>query len=66
MKLIHKNIDKHNNGKVVLVAEESEDMWHAFNLITEGCMHFIIIISYLSVIQQSREWHKINSLFCLR
>lgn len=36
MKLIHKNIDKNNDGVVVLIAENSEDMWHSFNLISEG------------------------------
>lgn len=37
MKLIHKNInDKDKSGVVALVPEESEDMWHAYNLIAEG------------------------------
>lgn len=36
MKLIHKNIDKDGGGSVILLPEESEDMWHAYNLITEG------------------------------
>ncbi|KAL1452797.1 hypothetical protein WDU94_006992 [Cyamophila willieti] len=37
MKLVHRNInDKDRSGVVVLVPEESEDMWHAYNLIAEG------------------------------
>ncbi|CAF0718962.1 unnamed protein product [Brachionus calyciflorus] len=33
MKLLSKYIDKKNAGSVTLVAEEAEDMWHAYNLI---------------------------------
>ncbi|XP_046681539.1 LOW QUALITY PROTEIN: protein pelota-like [Homalodisca vitripennis] len=36
MKLIYKNVDKDGNGSVTLMPEESEDMWHAYNLISEG------------------------------
>lgn len=36
MKLIHKNIDRDGGGSVILLPEESEDMWHAYNLISEG------------------------------
>ncbi|XP_012152382.1 pelota mRNA surveillance and ribosome rescue factor [Megachile rotundata] len=36
MKLISKNIDKDGEGKVSLVPENTEDMWHAYNLISEG------------------------------
>lgn len=36
MKLVHKNIDKAGDGSVVLIPEEPEDMWHAYNLISEG------------------------------
>ncbi|XP_065356610.1 protein pelota [Calliphora vicina] len=36
MKLVNKNMDKGGQGSVVLVPEESEDMWHAYNLISEG------------------------------
>lgn len=37
MKLVHKNInDKDKSGVIVLIPEESEDMWHAYNLIAEG------------------------------
>ncbi|KAI9584004.1 protein pelota [Glossina fuscipes] len=36
MKLIHKNVDKGGQGTVVLIPEESEDMWHAYNLVAEG------------------------------
>ncbi|XP_073822159.1 protein pelota-like [Musca autumnalis] len=35
MKLVSKNVDK-GQGTVVLIPEESEDMWHAYNLIAEG------------------------------
>lgn len=31
---MHRNIDRHNVGFVVLIPEESEDMWHAYNLIS--------------------------------
>lgn len=33
MKLLGKSLDKKNAGSVTLIAEESEDMWHAYNLI---------------------------------
>lgn len=36
MKLVHKDIDKHGTGHVVLVPEEAEDMWHAYNLVMVG------------------------------
>lgn len=36
MKLIAKNFEKDSSGSVVLVPEEAEDMWHAYNLISIG------------------------------
>ncbi|TPX71037.1 hypothetical protein CcCBS67573_g06302 [Chytriomyces confervae] len=37
MKLVRKNIDsKDGSGSVTLVAEEQEDMWHAYNLVLAG------------------------------
>ena len=36
MKLIHRNIERDGAGAVVMVPEETEDMWHVFNLIAEG------------------------------
>lgn len=36
MKLVHKNIEKDGCGNIALIPEESEDMWHAYNLIAEG------------------------------
>lgn len=36
MKLCSKNIDKSRAGQVVLIPEEAEDMWHAYNLIQVG------------------------------
>ena len=36
MKLVHKSLDKKNAGEITLIAEESEDMWHAYNLINVG------------------------------
>ncbi|XP_068748397.1 protein pelota homolog isoform X4 [Montipora capricornis] len=36
MKLIAKNFEKDSSGSVVLVPEEAEDMWHAYNLISVG------------------------------
>ncbi|CAD0196905.1 unnamed protein product [Chrysodeixis includens] len=36
MKLVHKNIEKDGCGSIGLIAEEPEDMWHAYNLIAEG------------------------------
>jgi protein pelota len=36
MKLISKNIDKKQCGTVTLIADEAEDMWHAYNLIMIG------------------------------
>lgn len=36
MKLVHKDLEKGGSGTVVLVPDEPEDMWHAYNLIMEG------------------------------
>ncbi|KPJ06216.1 Protein pelota [Papilio machaon] len=36
MKLTHRNIEKDGCGSIGLIPEESEDMWHAYNLISEG------------------------------
>ena len=36
MKLVHKSLERDGAGSITLVAEESEDMWHTFNLIQEG------------------------------
>ncbi|XP_026494822.1 protein pelota [Vanessa tameamea] len=36
MKLVFKNIEKDGSGSIALIPEESEDMWHAYNLIAEG------------------------------
>ncbi|CAD5120777.1 DgyrCDS9337 [Dimorphilus gyrociliatus] len=36
MKLIHKDVDKGAQGSIVLYPEESEDMWHAYNLLSVG------------------------------
>ncbi|XP_068629462.1 protein pelota [Battus philenor] len=36
MKLTYKNIEKDGCGSIGLIPEESEDMWHAYNLIAEG------------------------------
>ena len=36
MKLIKKDIDRNGMGFVKLQPEESEDMWHLYNLIVAG------------------------------
>lgn len=36
MKLVAKNVDKDGEGSVSLIPENTEDMWHAYNLISEG------------------------------
>ncbi|CAG0885665.1 unnamed protein product [Darwinula stevensoni] len=36
MKLIHRNIDKDGKGEVTLMPDDPEDIWHAYNLISEG------------------------------
>lgn len=36
MKLVFKSVDKDGKGSVGLVPENTEDMWHAYNLISEG------------------------------
>ena len=36
MKLVHRDFEKDGNGTVVLIPDEAEDMWHAYNLIAEG------------------------------
>lgn len=35
MKLVNKNVDK-GNGTFTLIPEDSEDMWHAYNIIATG------------------------------
>jgi protein pelota len=51
MKLLGKRLEKDNSGSVSLVPEDSEDMWHLYNLIlcedeikastVRYCRHFI-------------------------
>jgi protein pelota len=36
MKLIGKHIERDRSGRVTLCPEESEDMWHVYNLILKG------------------------------
>uniref|UniRef100_UPI00358FED7C protein pelota homolog n=1 Tax=Myxine glutinosa TaxID=7769 RepID=UPI00358FED7C len=36
MKLISKNMDKDSFGQVTLIPDESEDMWHTYNLVQAG------------------------------
>ncbi|CAB0029687.1 unnamed protein product [Trichogramma brassicae] len=36
MKLVAKNVDKDGEGYVNLVPENTEDMWHVYNLVSEG------------------------------
>ncbi|KAL1405435.1 Translation factor pelota [Vanrija albida] len=36
MKLVSKHIEKDGSGLVVLLPEDEEDMWHVYNLISEG------------------------------
>ncbi|XP_011494656.1 PREDICTED: protein pelota [Ceratosolen solmsi marchali] len=36
MKLVGKYVDKKGEGDIVLVPENTEDMWHIYNLIVEG------------------------------
>ncbi|XP_067205644.1 protein pelota isoform X2 [Linepithema humile] len=36
MKLVSKNVDKDGEGSVSLVPANTEDIWHAYNLISEG------------------------------
>lgn len=36
MKLVSKNVTKEGEGDVTLIPEEPEDMWHAYNIISEG------------------------------
>ncbi|KAK6625407.1 hypothetical protein RUM43_005704 [Polyplax serrata] len=36
MKLVYKNVEKDGGGSITLIPEEAEDMWHAYNLISEG------------------------------
>jgi len=35
MKLVHKNLEKDGAGSITLMPEETEDMWHSYNLIAE-------------------------------
>jgi len=36
MKLVHRDFERDGAGTLVLVPEDPEDMWHAYNLIAEG------------------------------
>ncbi|GJQ83338.1 pelo [Trypoxylus dichotomus] len=36
MKLIYKELDKDGEGTISVIPEDPEDMWHAYNLISEG------------------------------
>ncbi|XP_012940350.1 protein pelota [Aplysia californica] len=36
MKLVHRDFDKNNSGSLGLIPEESEDMWHTYNLVSVG------------------------------
>lgn len=36
MKLLSRNLDKDGRGSIVLLPEEPEDMWHAYNLVANG------------------------------
>lgn len=36
MKLVHKDLEKDSSGSLTLVPEETEDMWHVYNLISVG------------------------------
>jgi len=36
MKLIHKGFEKDMSGSATLIAEESEDLWHLYNMVTKG------------------------------
>jgi len=36
MKLVHKDIEKDGKGVIVLIPEEAEDMWQAYNIIRQG------------------------------
>ena len=33
MKLVHRDLEKDSSGSLVLIPEETEDMWHVYNLI---------------------------------
>ena len=36
MKLLGKQLDKNNSGRIKLLPQEPEDLWHAFNIIVVG------------------------------
>lgn len=36
MKLLNKTFDKDNEGTALLIAEESEDLWHLYNIVSVG------------------------------
>lgn len=36
MKLLNKGFDKDGSGSATLIAEESEDLWHLYNLVAKG------------------------------
>ena len=38
MKKVGQHLEKDQSGSITLVAEEAEDMWHAYNLIYKGDM----------------------------
>ncbi len=36
MKLLGKELEKDQSGSLILIPEETEDMWHVYNLVSEG------------------------------
>ena len=36
MRLVHRKLEKDQSGSLKLIAEDAEDMWHAYNLICVG------------------------------
>merc|ERR1719401_1186374 len=36
MKLLGKDFDKNGSGQATLICEESEDLWHLYNLVSKG------------------------------
>ena len=53
MRLVHRDFERDGGGSLVLIPEESEDMWHIYNLLMEGDHVRASTIRYL------HKWHHV-------
>ena len=58
MRLVHRDFERDGGGSLVLIPEESEDMWHIYNLLMEGDHVRASTIRYL------HKWHHVWPCAC--